>query len=88
MSKVQITYLSLRDVPGKVRDRVGDVVVRHGEDGQLGDGPVAPVNTSGPLVDGGQISIHVTGVTTATGHFLTGSGHLNVVHGTAEGGGG
>lgn len=75
---LRCSYLALRDVARKVGDRVSDIVVRHGEDGQLGDGTVAPVHTSCPLVDGGQIGIHVPWVTTATGHFLTGSRHLKL----------
>lgn len=47
--------LALSDISGKIRDRVGDVVVRHGKDGELGDGSGGASDTSGTLVDGGQI---------------------------------
>jgi hypothetical protein len=47
-------------------------VVGHGQDGNLGDGTVPSFYTSSTLVDGGQISVHVTGVTTTTGHFFSG----------------
>jgi len=53
-----------------------DVVIGHGEDGDLGDGPRPPNHPPGPLVDGGQIGVHVPGVPAAPGHFLTGGGHL------------
>lgn len=46
-------------------------IVRHGQNGNLGDGTVTTLDTTGTLVHGGQISVHVTGVTTATGHLFT-----------------
>mmetsp|Transcript_30950 Transcript_30950/g.71336 ORF Transcript_30950/g.71336 Transcript_30950/m.71336 type:complete len:336 (-) Transcript_30950:51-1058(-) len=55
---------------------MGDIVVRHGQDGNLCDGPSAANHTTGALVNGRQVSVHVTRVTTATGHLLAGSGHL------------
>jgi hypothetical protein len=51
-------------------------VVGHGQNGNLCNGTVTALDTTSSLVDGGQIRVHVTGVTTTTGDFLTGSGHL------------
>jgi hypothetical protein len=51
-------------------------VVGHGQDGDLGDGAVAALYTTSSLVDGGQIRVHVTGVSTATGHLFSGGGDL------------
>jgi hypothetical protein len=51
-------------------------VVGHSQNGNLGDGTVAALYTTSSLVDGGQIRVHVTGVTTTTGHFLSGSRNL------------
>jgi hypothetical protein len=48
-------------------------IVRHGENRHLGDGAVATLNTTGTLVHGGQISVHVTRVTTTTRNLFTGS---------------
>ncbi len=76
---VQLTVnvdLALGDVAGQIGDGVSDVVVRHGEDGDLGDGPVPALDAAGALVHGGQIGVHVTGETAATGHFLASSGDL------------
>ena len=39
-----------------------DVVVGHGQDGELRDGPVPPHQPAGPFVDGRQIRVHVPGV--------------------------
>jgi hypothetical protein len=47
-------------------------IVGHSQDRNLGNGPVSPFYTTCSLVDGGQIRVHVTGVTTATGHFFSG----------------
>jgi hypothetical protein len=62
-------------VYAKVRGML-HTVVRHGQDGNLGDGSVTALYTTSSLVDGGQIRVHVTGVTTATGHLFSGSGDL------------
>jgi hypothetical protein len=51
-------------------------IVRHGENRNLGNGAVATLNTTGTLVHGGQISVHVTRITTTTRNLFTGSGDL------------
>ena len=51
-------------------------IVGHGQNGHLCDGTVTALNTTSTLVHGGKISVHVTGVTTATGHLFAGSGDL------------
>jgi hypothetical protein len=51
-------------------------IVGHGQNGHLRDGAVTALNTTSTLVHGGKIGIHVTGVTTATGHLFAGSGDL------------
>jgi hypothetical protein len=45
--------LALRDVSGQIWDRVGDIIVGHGEDRKLGDRTVAADDSTGPLIDGG-----------------------------------
>eukprot|EP01084_Bolivina_argentea_P071534 130022_1 len=55
---------------------MGNVVVGHRQDGDLGDGAGAANHTTGTLVDASQIGVHVTGETTTAGHLLTGGGHL------------
>jgi hypothetical protein len=59
-------------------------VVGHGQDRNLCDGTVTALDTTSSLVDGRQIRVHVTRVTTTTGNFLTGSRHLT--EGIAVGG--
>ena len=61
---------------GKTGKTNSNTVVGHGENGNLGDGAVATLDTSGTLVDGGQVSVHVSGVTTTTWDLLTGGGDL------------
>ena len=53
-------HLALSDVACQIWDGMGDVIVGHGEDGQLRDGALTALNTPCPLVDGGQISVHVS----------------------------
>mmetsp|Transcript_9925 Transcript_9925/g.23506 ORF Transcript_9925/g.23506 Transcript_9925/m.23506 type:complete len:392 (-) Transcript_9925:217-1392(-) len=76
---VQLTVevdLSLGNVASKIGDRMSNIVVGHGKDGELGDRTVAADDTSGTLVDGGKIGVHVAGVTTTAGNLLTGGGNL------------
>ena len=55
---------------------MGDIVVRHGENGDLGNRTVSSFDTTSTFVDGGQIRVHVTRVTTTTRHFFSGGGNL------------
>jgi ribosomal protein S30 len=68
--------LSLRDVPRQVRDGVRDVVVGHGKDGELRDGPLAVFYATGALVDGGQVRVHVPRVPAPPRHLLPRRRHL------------
>ena len=68
--------LPLGDVPRKVRHRVGDVVVGHGEDGDLCHRAVVAVDHPRPLVEGGQVGIEVAGVALPAGDLPLGGGEL------------
>lgn len=68
--------LTLSDVACQIRNGVSDIIVGHGENRDLGDGSVTALDTTSTFVDGRQIRVHVTGVTTTTGHLFTGSGDL------------
>mmetsp|Transcript_36427 Transcript_36427/g.79689 ORF Transcript_36427/g.79689 Transcript_36427/m.79689 type:complete len:350 (+) Transcript_36427:640-1689(+) len=48
-----------------------DVVIRHRQDGELRDGAVDALDSPSPLIDRGQIRVHVTGVTTPSWHLLS-----------------
>ena len=50
----------------------GRTIVRHGEDGDLGNGSVPALDTTGALVDGRQVRVHVSGVSTASGYLFSG----------------
>merc|ERR1719379_1172728 len=69
-------HLALSDVARKVRDRMRDVVVGHRQDRELRDRTVLALDTAGALINRRQVSVHVTRVTTATRHLLTGGRHL------------
>ncbi|EZA62788.1 hypothetical protein X777_07604 [Ooceraea biroi] len=77
---VQLTIdvdLALGDVPGKIGNRVSDVVVRHSENGDLRDGAVAALNSASALVDRSQVGVHVTWETTSTRHLFAGGRDLS-----------
>ncbi|KAG6547480.1 hypothetical protein Mapa_010928 [Marchantia paleacea] len=59
--------LPLGDVPRQVGDGVRDVVVGHGQDGDLRDGALAALDSTCALVDGCQIRVHVAWVASAPG---------------------
>merc|ERR1740129_2370388 len=61
-------HLTLCDVAGEIRNRVCDVIVGHGQNRELRDGTIATLNAAGPLVDRGQISVHVPWVSAPAWH--------------------
>ena len=63
--------LSFGDITGQIWDRMGDIIVRHSQNRQLGDGSVLACHSTGSLVDGGQIGVHVTWIRSSTWHFLS-----------------
>mmetsp|Transcript_2828 Transcript_2828/g.6092 ORF Transcript_2828/g.6092 Transcript_2828/m.6092 type:complete len:274 (+) Transcript_2828:2106-2927(+) len=76
---VQLTIqinLSFSNVSRKIRNRVSNIIVRHSKNRKLRNGTIASNNTSSTFVNGGQIGIHITRVTTASGNFFTSSRNL------------
>mmetsp|Transcript_44392 Transcript_44392/g.74728 ORF Transcript_44392/g.74728 Transcript_44392/m.74728 type:complete len:361 (+) Transcript_44392:445-1527(+) len=69
-------HLALRDVSRKIGNRMRDVIVGHGQNGNLRNGTRAALHTSSTLINGGQIGVHIPGVTTTARHLLTSRGHL------------
>ena len=59
--------LPLGDVAREVGDRVRDVVVGHGQDGDLRDGARGALDPSRPLVERGQIGVEIARVALARG---------------------
>ena len=58
---------------------VRPTIVGHSENGNLGDGAIAALHATGPLVDGGQVGVHVAREAAPTGHLLPGSRHLEMM---------
>ena len=69
-------HLSLCDITSEIRNGMCDVIVGHGEDGDLCDGTIPSLYSTSSFIDGGQICVHVTGETTTTWHLLSSSRHL------------
>ena len=76
--------LALGDVAREIGDRVRDVVVGHGQDGDLRDRAIATLHAARALVDGGQVGVHVTGVASSAGHLFSRGGDF--AEGVAVGG--
>ena len=49
--------LPFRNVAGQIRDRMGNIVIGHGQDRQLGHGPVGALHDPCPLVNCGKLTI-------------------------------
>jgi len=67
----------------QVRNGVSDVVIRHGQNRQLGNRPrvgfvrvLRVDHAARALVNGGQIRVHVAGVAAAARHFFPGCTHF------------
>ncbi len=76
---VQVTGeddLTLGDVTGQVRDRVGLVVLGHGQDRNHGDRAGLADAAACALVERGKVGVQVAGVAAAAGDFLLGRGDL------------
>lgn len=79
LSIAQLTinvHLTFGDVASQIGNRMRDVVVWHSENGNLSDRTGTAFNSTGTLVDGRQIGVHVTWETSTAGHLLSGGRHL------------
>jgi hypothetical protein len=65
--------LTLSDISGQIWDWMGDIVIRHGKARNLGNRSVRSLDSTSSLVNGGQIGIHVTWITSSTWDFFSGS---------------
>lgn len=65
--------LAFSDIASQIRNRVSDIIIRHGQNRQLGDRTIDTFNSTSSLINGRKISIHVTRITSSTGHFFSGS---------------
>ena len=75
--------LTFGDITGKVRDRVSDIIVWHGQDRDLGYGTRFAFYDTRTFVQGCKLTVQITRIT-FTGRNLTfGGGNLS--HGLAEG---
>ena len=63
--------LTFGDITGQVRNWMGNVIFWHGQDWNLGNRTLLTNNPPSTLVEGRQVSIEITRVTTTTWHFPT-----------------
>lgn len=69
--------LTLGNVASEIGDGMSDIIVGHGEDRNLSDGTTSAIDSTGSLIDSRKISVHVTGITSSTGHLLSGRRDLS-----------
>ena len=68
--------LSLRDISGQVRDRVSDIVVRHGKDRKLCHGAFHALHDAGALIDRRQLAVQIAREAFTAGDLSFGGGDL------------
>ena len=61
--------LALCDITSQVRNGMSNVVIWHGEDGELSDGAITSLDTTRSLVDRGQVGVHVPWIPSAARHL-------------------
>ena len=74
--------LTLGDVSGQVRDRVGDIVVGHGQNRDLGYRTVHTLHDTGALIKSSQFTVQITRITFSGRNLSFGGG--NLTHGLGE----
>ena len=75
--------LSLGDISGQVGDRMGDVIVGHGENRQLRHRAFHSPHDTCTLIDGRQLAVKITRKTFPARDFSLGGGYLT--HGLSKG---
>src|SRR5699024_1106040 len=68
--------LSLRDISSQVRDRVSDIVVRHGKDRKLCHGAFHALHDAGALIDRRQLAVQIAREAFTAGDLSFGGGDL------------
>ena len=63
--------LALGNIASQVGYRMGDVVIGHGQDRNLGDRAFTRLDASRAFVERGQITIEIAGISFAAGNFTT-----------------
>ena len=83
--KLSVKYdLSLGDISRKVGDGMGDIIVRHGQDGDLGNRSCSAPDDSRALIKSSELTVQISGISFTGGDFSLRGG--NLTHGLAEGG--
>ena len=61
--------LSLRDVAGQIRHRMGNIVIRHGENRNLRDRAFMPLYHAGTFIQRRQVGVQIAGIALSAGDF-------------------
>jgi len=64
------------NITGKVWNRVGFIIFRHGQDRNQRNGAFLAFLASGTLIKGSKVGVHVAGISAASGDFLAGGGNF------------
>jgi hypothetical protein len=69
--------LTLSDISSKIWNWMGDIVIWHGQNWNLGNRSDLTLDSTSSLIDGGQIGVHVTWVTSSSWYLLSGGRDLS-----------
>ena len=65
-----------KEMNKKFQNTILSTIVRHRQNGNLGNGTISAFDSTSSLINGRQIRVHVPRIPTSAGHFLSRSGHL------------
>jgi hypothetical protein len=65
--------LSLSDISSKIWDWMSDIIIWHGQNWDLGDRSNLAGDSTSSLVDGREIGVHVTWISSSSGNLFSGS---------------
>ena len=68
--------LALGDISGQIGDRMGDIVVGHGEDRKLCHRTVYSLYDTRAFIDSGELTVQISGITFTAGDLSFGGGYL------------
>lgn len=69
--------LTFSDISSKIWDWVSNIIIGHGQDGNLSNGSVLSSDSTGSLVDGGEIGIEITWIRSSSWDFFSGGGDFS-----------
>ncbi len=69
-------HLPLRNVPGQIRNRMGNIIIGHGQNRKLCHRAAGPLHNPRPLIKRGQLTVQIPRIPLSGGNLSPGRRHL------------